>query len=70
MVFTVKQTQDKGRGLFTSCEVPEGTTVLSEAPVLLTVAQAALQQVCAQCLRQLPSPGAPTSVGFQIHEAL
>ena len=57
-VFTVVNTEDKGRGLVTAQDVTEGAELLSEGPLLLTVASEAVHEVCAECLRQLPEPGA------------
>lgn len=48
----VKQHHTRGRGLYTTRHVQGGETVLSEGPLLLTVAHAMRNVACAMCLRQ------------------
>lgn len=55
--FVVVNTSEKGRGLETTSDLPEGAELLSEGPLLLTVASEAVNEVCAECLKRLPTPG-------------
>ena len=57
--FTAVDTTEKGRGLVTAVNLPEGAELLSEGPLLLTVAIEAVNEVCAECLKRLPTPGPP-----------
>ena len=53
----VRQTQHKGRSLFTTRHVKAGEVVLKEAPLLLAATREYQESVCACCLRTLPSAG-------------
>lgn len=60
-VVEVREAPSCGRGMFVTQDVPSGADVVSEPPLLLTVARDAAQHYCGQCLRVLPQPGASTA---------
>jgi hypothetical protein len=55
-----RQSQHKGRSLFTTRHVRAGEVVLKEAPLLLAATREYQESVCACCLKSLPSPGPPS----------
>jgi hypothetical protein len=56
--YSVKHFSGEGNGLLTVRDIREGEAVVSEGPLLLTVASEALLEVCSYCLRRLPCKGA------------
>lgn len=56
-MYVVKDLERRGRGLVAARTIKAGETILSEEPLLLTIAQDAKDYACAHCLRLLSSGG-------------
>ena len=71
-VYSIRQTEDRGRAVFASQHIPEGTTVLVvKTPIVSVIKKEFEKEVCAWCYRyqhgktcKVKYPGANTGLRF------
>lgn len=55
------QLPDTGRGLIAAQDIPYGTHIHNELPMLATPSASAFDSTCSSCLKPLPIPGHPAA---------
>lgn len=63
-VTLVRSLPDAGRSLVAAQDIPQGTVIHTEAPMLATPAASALDSTCSGCLRPVPAAGGGRACRF------